>query len=328
MEPVRWGVLGIGKHFVQRVLTPLLHSSLVQVAAVASREAARARTVAERFEIPSAYGSYEELLGDPAVEAVFIALPNHLHAEWVRRAADAGKHVLCEKPLAMDAGQAQASVDHCRRQGVRLMEAFMYRFHPQWRRARELVRCGEIGRVVAVHSLFTYHNTDPANIRNILKYGGGALPDIGCYAVSMPRFLFQAEPRRVIALIDRDPAFGTDVCTSGILDFGGGRALFTVSTQAFSSQRVEVLGTAGRMTFWVPLNAFPDAPARLTVTTGVGEREPQLGVADQYGLEFEEFSRSLREDRPVPTPPEDAVANQRVLDALLASERSGRWEQL
>jgi predicted dehydrogenase len=328
MEPVRWGVLGIGKHFVQRVLTPLLHSSLVQVAAVASREAARARTVAERFEIPSAYGSYEELLGDPAVEAVFIALPNHLHAEWVRRAADAAKHVLCEKPLAMDAGQAQASVDHCRRQGVRLMEAFMYRFHPQWTRARELVRCGEIGRVVAVHSLFTYHNTDPANIRNILKYGGGALPDIGCYAVSMPRFLFQAEPRRVIALIDRDPAFGTDVRTSGILDFGGGRALFTVSTQAFSSQRVEVLGTAGRMTFWVPLNAFPDAPARLTVTTGVGEREPQLAAVDQYGLEFEEFSRSLREDRPVPTPPEDAVANQRVLDALLASERSGRWEQL
>jgi predicted dehydrogenase len=228
----------------------------------------------------------------------------------------------------MDAGQAQECVDRCRRRGVRLMEAFMYRFHPQWRRARELVRAGEIGRVVAVHCLFAYNNTDPANIRNVLKFGGGALRDIGCYAVSMPRFLFQAEPRRVVALVGRDPAFGTDVRTSAILDFAEGRALFTVSTQAWAHQRVEVLGTAGRLDFRVPLNAFPDAPVRMTVATGVGEREPQLPPTDQYGLEFEEFSRSLREDRPVPTPPEDAVANQKVLDALYASERSGGWEQV
>ena len=328
MEAVRWGVLGAGKHFIQRVLPPLTVSGLNRVVSVASREAARARRIAGQYGIPAAYGSYEELLADPSVEAVFIALPNHLHAEWVRRSADAGKHVLCEKPLAMDAGQAQESVDHCRRRGVCLMEAFMYRFHPQWRRARQLVLAGEIGRLVSVDCLFAYNNTNAQNIRNILKCGGGALRDLGCYAVSIPRLLFQAEPRRVVALIDRDPAFGTDARSTAILDFGEGRAVFTVSTQAWAFQRVGVLGTAGHLDFRVPLNAFPDAPVRMTVTTGVGEREPQLPLADQYGLEFEEFARSLREGRPVPTPPEDAVANQRVLDALFASERSGGWEQV
>jgi len=327
MKPVRWGVLGVGKHFTQRVLTPLLKSPLLEVAAIASRSVEKARSVAEGFGIPTWYGSYEELLRDHSLEAVFIALPNSLHAEWVRRAADAGKQVLCEKPLALNAAEAQACVDHCRRKKVRLMEAFMYRFHPQWSRTVELVRAGEIGQVRAVHCLFAYHNTDPANIRNIAELGGGALMDIGCYAVSMPRLLFKAEPGRVIGLIARDPAFKTDVLSSAILEFPAGRALFTASTQLFSAQRVDIYGTAGRITLWVPLNVFPDSPARLTVATGVGEREPQLPAADQYGLEFEEFSRAMREKAPVPTPPEDAVANQKVLDALFASERSGRWEK-
>jgi predicted dehydrogenase len=294
---------------------------------VASRDAAKAREAAARFGIPTACGSYEELTADPTIEAVFIPLPNHLHAEWIRKCAEAGKAVLCEKPLAMNAREAQGCLDYCRKKGVRLMEAFMYRFHPQWRRALELVRVGEIGRVRAVHTTFGFHNTDPANIRNILACGGGALMDIGCYAVSAPRLLFQAEPERVIGLLSRDPGFKTDVLSSAILDFGEGRATFTVGTQMFAQQRVEVVGTAGRLTFWLPFNAFPDVPARLTVTNGVGEREPELPAVDQYGLEFEEFSRALRENRPVPTPPEDAVANQKVLDALLVSERSGRWEQ-
>jgi len=326
MKPVRWGVLGIGKHFVQRVLPSLLDSPLVEVAAVASRDLGRARETAGRFGIPAAYGSYEDLVADQRLEAVYIALPNHLHAEWVGKCAEAGKHVLCEKPLAMDAGQAQACLEHCRKQGVRLMEAFMYRFHPQWRRTLELVRHGEIGAVRAVHTAIGYSNTNPGNIRNILDYGGGALRDIGCYAVSIPRFLFQAEPLRVVSLVSRDPAFKTDVLSSAILDFGEGRATFTVGTQVFSHQGVEVVGTAGRIAVQIPINAYPDTPLRITVTTGVGEREPVLPAADQYGLEFEAFSRALREDRPVPTPPQDAVDNMKVLDALLASERSGRWE--
>ena len=328
MKPVRWGVLGIGKHFVQRVLPPLQGSAIVEVAAVASRDLGRARETAGRFGIPAAYGSYEDLVADRSLEAVFIALPNHLHAEWIRRAADAGKQVLCEKPLAMDAGQAQACLEHCRKKGVRLMEAFMYRFHPQWRRALELVRIGEIGALRAVHTGFGYSNHDPANIRNVLDYGGGALMDIGCYAVSVARLLFQAEPARVVSLVSRDPVFKTDVLSSAILDFGQGRATFTVGTQVFSNQGVEAVGTGGRIHVQVPFNMYPDSPARLTVTTGVGEREPVMAAADQYGLEFEAFSRALREDRPVPTPPEDAVANLKVLDALLASERSGGWEKI
>ena len=327
MKPVRWGVLGIGKHFVQRVLPPLRASSLVEVAAVASRDPARARETAGRFGIPAAYGSYEDLVADRGLEAVFIALPNHLHAEWLRKCAEAGKHVLCEKPLAMDAGQAQACLEHCRLRGVRLMEAFMYRFHPQWRRVLELVRAGEIGAVRAVHTGFGYFNTQPGNIRNLLESGGGALRDIGCYAVSVARWLFQAEPRRVVSLVSRDPAFKTDALSSAILDFGEGRATFTVGTQVFSNQGVEVTGTAGRISVHLPFNAFPDVPMRLTVATGVGEREPVLPAVDQYGLEFEAFSRALREEAPVPTPPEDAVSNQRVLDALFASERSGGWER-
>jgi predicted dehydrogenase len=318
MKPVRWGVLGIGKHFVQRVLLPLQSSPLIEVAAVASRDLRRARETAGRFGIPAAYGSYEDLVADRGLEAVYIALPNHLHAEWVRKCADAGKHVLCEKPLALDAGQAQACLEHCRAKGVRLMEAFMYRFHPQWRRTLELVRVGEIGAVRAVHTCVGYSNSDPGNIRNVLDYGGGALMDIGCYAVSIARLLFQAEPRRVISLVSRDPAFKTDVLSSAILDFGQGRATFTVGTQVFSHQGVEVVGTGGRIAVEVPVNMYPDRPARITVTTGVGAREPALPAADQYGLEFEAFSRALREERPVPTPPEDAVSNQKVLDALFA----------
>jgi predicted dehydrogenase len=328
MKPVRWGVLGIGKHFIQRVYQPLRDSPLIEVAAVASRELGRAQETAARLGIPTAYGSYQELLSDRGLEAVFIALPNHLHADWIRRAADAGKHVLCEKPLAMDAGEAQACLEHCRRKGVRLMEAFMYRFHPQWRRTVELVRSGEIGAVRSVHIGFGYFNTSPENIRNILEVGGGALRDIGCYAVSAARLLFQAEPRRAVSLVNRDPAFKTDVLSSAILDFGEGRAIFTVGTQVFSHQGVEAVGTGGRISVHLPFNAFPDAPMRITVSTSVGEREPILPAADQYGLEFEAFSRALREDLPVPTPPEDAVSNQRVLDALFASERSGGWERV
>jgi predicted dehydrogenase len=327
MKPVRWGVLGVSDHFVKKVFQPLASSTLIEVAAIASRKLERARTTAERLGIAKAFGSYEELVADRSLEAVYIPLPNHLHAEWIRRAAEAGKHVLCEKPLAMNAGEAQVCVEHARSWGVLLMEAFMYRFHPQWRRVFDLVRLGELGRVLAVHTIFAYHNTNPANIRNILAAGGGALMDIGCYAVSVPRWLFQSEPQRVVALISRDPAFGTDILSSAILDFGEGRSLFTAATQLYSAQRVEVFCTGGRVSLWIPFNAPPDVRARLTVTTELGEREPELPLANQYGLEFEQFSRAVREGLPAPTPPEDAVANQRVLDALLASERSGGWER-
>jgi predicted dehydrogenase len=326
MEAVRWGVLGVANIFMKKVLPPLLKSDLLRVEAIASRSEEKARAAAASFGIPKSYGSYDELLADRDIEAVYIPLPNNIHAEWIHKAADAGKHILCEKPLALNAAEAAACVEYAAKAGVRLMEAFMYRFHPQWRRVRELVQLGEIGEVLAVHTYYAYDLKDPENIRNRLDMGGGGLMDIGCYAVSVPRFIFAREPERVMGQFIRDPDFKTDILTSAILDFGHGRSVFTVATQGFRAQTLDIYGTSGRIHIQIPFNMYPDVPPVLTVTTPVGERRPELPAADQYGLEFDAFSIALRKDLPVPTPAEDAVANQKVIDALFRSETSGRWE--
>ncbi|MBN2552746.1 MAG: Gfo/Idh/MocA family oxidoreductase [Spirochaetales bacterium] len=328
MEAVRWGVLGVANIFMKKVLPPLLGSDLVRLEAVASRSGEKARSAAQRFGIPRSYGSYEDLLEDADIEAVYIPLPNHLHGEWIRKAADAGKHILCEKPLALNAEEAKASVEYAAAAGVRLMEAFMYRFHPQWRRVAELASRGEIGEILAVQTYYAYDLKDPENIRNKADMGGGGLMDIGCYAVSVPRLLFGAEPRRAIGLFTRDANLKTDILSSAILDFGRGRSVFTVATQGFRAQQVDIYGSSGSMHVGIPFNMYPDVPPSLTVSTPIGERRPQLPAADQYGLEFEAFSEALRRDLPVPTPPQDAVANQKVLDALFRSETSGRWEPI
>jgi predicted dehydrogenase len=208
------------------------------------------------------------------------------------------------------------------------MEAFMYRFHPQWKRAREIVKAGEIGAVHAVSSLFTYMLKDPKNIRNILSAGGGGIPDIGCYAVSSARFLIGREPIRVMSLVTRDPDLGTDILSSGTLDFGTARCMFTVGTQTHPWQRVDVLGSGGALSVLLPFNAYPDAPLQLSVSTGVGTRQVYTPATDQYAEMFEAFSRAIREGGAAPTPPEDAVANMKVLDALFKSEKSGGWEKV
>jgi len=328
MKPVRWGVLSAARHFSLKIHPALKGSSTVEIAAIASRSRERAGRAAEGMSIPKAYGSYEELLADPAIEAVYIPLPNHLHAEWVKKAADAGKHVLCEKPFGMNAEETRQSIAHAQARGVLVMEAFMYRFHPQWRRVRELVAIGEIGAVRAVHALFSYSNTDPSNIRNILAAGGGAIPDIGCYAVSSARFILGREPARVMSLVARDPVFRTDILSSAILDFGDARALFTVSTQARPVQSVDVLGTSGAMRVHLPFNAYADVPEEVTVTTGIGARTIRFPVVDQYTIMFDEMSRAIRAGGPVPTDPQDAVNNMSVLDALFRSETSGAWEKV
>lgn len=326
MKPVSWGVLSVAKHFTYRVYPSLEGSGTTVVAAIASRSRDRAERAAKELSIPRAYGSYEELVADPGIEAVYIPLPNHLHAEWVRKAADAGKHVLCEKPFGMNADETRKSIEHARSRGVLVMEAFMYRFHPQWRKVRELVAIGEIGAVRAIHTLYAYSNTDAKNIRNILAAGGGAIPDIGCYAVSSARFILGREPSRVMSLVTRDPAFKTDILSSAILDFGDARALFTVATQARPLQGVEVLGTSGAIRVHVPFNAYPDVPAQVTVTTALGARTIEFPVVDQYAVMFDEVSRAIRAGGPVPTDPQDAVNNMKVLDALFRSETSKSWE--
>jgi predicted dehydrogenase len=326
MQPVVWGVLSRSAHYKRRVHPGVAKSPVMEIRAIASRSPEGAVAAAREFGIPAAYGSYEALLADPEIEAVYIPLPNHLHAAWVRKAADAGKHVLCEKPFAMDAREAEQAIRYAESKGVLVMEAFMYRFHPQWQRVLEIVRSGEIGQVHSIHAFFAFTQKDPANIRNILAVGGGAIPDIGCYAVSCARYLLGREPTRVVSLIQRDPAFGTDILSSALLDFGTARATFTVGTQSQPAQRVDAVGTAGEITLHLPFNAWTDVPLEVTVTTPVGRRTIRTAVADQYVAMFEAFSRAVRSGAPVPTPPQDAIDNMKVLDALFRSEKSGGWE--
>jgi predicted dehydrogenase len=326
MEPVRWGVLGVSAHFHQRIFIPTRDSEIVQIHGIASRSQKKAEKAAREFGIPKAYGSYEKLLRDEEIEAVFIPLPNHMHVEWVKKAADNGKHILCEKPFGMNAEEVREAIDYAENKKVMLMEAFMYRLHPQWQRVRDLAFVGEIGRVLSVNTAFAYNLTDPGNIRNILSTGGGALRDIGCYAVNCARFLLGKEPVRAFGLISRDPNFGTDILGSCILDFGDAHSEFTIGMQNHPFQRVDIYGTRGHIIVRNPFNIFPDVATRVSVITYVGKRDLYFGPVDQYMVEFDSFSRALREGKPVPTPAEDALNNQKVLDALFRCEKSGKWE--
>jgi predicted dehydrogenase len=332
MKRVVWGVLGTARIGIEHVLPAMLASPLIDLRAIASRSPAAAQSAARTFGIERAYGSYEALIADPQVEAIYNPLPNHLHVPLTLQAAAAGKHVLCEKPIALGIAQAQALRDAATH--VHIEEAFMVRHHPQWQRARELVRSGRIGRLRAVQVFFSYFNDDPANIRNQAACGGGALYDIGCYAILSGRYLIDAEPRRAIALIDRDPALATDRTTSGLLDFGEGRHLgFTVSTQCCPYQRVQVVGTARRIEVQIPFNAPQGGAMRIVVDDGAtldgcGSVTETLPVADQYRLQVEAFSRRVRGQESPGWGMDDAIAQTRVVDALWRSERSGRWEDV
>jgi predicted dehydrogenase len=336
MKPVSWGILSVSGHYTLRVHTPLSKLPEARIAAIASRGGDRAAEAASRLGIARGCASYAELIADPDIEAVYIPLPNNLHAEWAIAALQAGKHVLCEKPLAMDGAQARTMAATAKAKGLLLMEAFMYRFHPQWIRAREIVASGELGRLRAIQTMFTYNLGDPANIRNRLETGGGALYDIGCYAVSTARYLAGAslgsppEPERALYITERDAAFGTDSLGTGLLDFGqsGPRVSFHLSTRAFPVQRVEAIGERGSLAVILPFNAYPDVPLALEVSTGLGTRRIETGPADQYGLMFSAFSRAIRDRAPAPTPPEDGLANMDAIDALFRSEKSGKWERI
>lgn len=329
MKTLRWGVLSVSRHYKLRIHDEVSSSELNTVAGIASRDSARAAAEARDLGIPKSFGSYEALLEDPGIDAVYIPLPNHLHAPWIKKAAAAGKHVLCEKPFALSADEAAEAVAFARGRGVLVMEAFMYRFHPQWQAARRIIRSGEIGAPVLVQTRYAYTNKDPGNIRNNPEIGGGGFLDIGCYAVSGSRYLLGEEPRRVLSLVNRDPRLGVDALSSALLDFGTAHAQFTVSTQAFPSQKVEVVGTAGSLTLELPFNMFPDVKAELTVRTNIGTRTVRLGPAGQYRLMFDAFAEAVAAGAlpgSEPTPPEDGIANMRVLDALFRSEKSGAWE--
>lgn len=330
MKKVVWGVLSTASIGMEKVLPAMQQSAWCDIRAIASRSIDSARKAADRLGIERAYGSYEELLADPEIEAIYNPLPNHLHVPMTLAAARAGKHVLCEKPIAIDANQA-AELRELAGQ-VHIMEAFMVRFHPQWLRARELVLAGELGEVRSIQTYFSYFNRDPGNVRNQLGIGGGALYDIGCYPVATARFIFGAEPQRAIAVFDRDPEFQTDRNVSGLLDFGDGRRLdFTVSTQSAPHQRVQIVGTKKRLEIEIPFNAPPMASTRIFVNDGsaLGDASAvaeTFAPCDQYMLQGEAFSKVVRGEMPLPYGVEDAIQNMQVIDALFRSEKSGAWE--
>ena len=325
---VRWGVLSTAKIGVEKVIPAMQAGRYSRVEAIASRDLSQARQVAGRLRIPRAYGSYEELLADPEVDAVYIPLPNHLHVPWSLKALEAGKHVLCEKPIGLNAAQAEELLEASRQApGLKVMEAFMYRQHPQWQRARQLVQEGEVGELRSVVSLFAYYNVDPNNIRNRVDVGGGALMDIGCYCISVARWLFDSQPERVVGVMELDPEFQVDRLTTGILDFGSGTSAFTCATQLAYYQRVQVLGTEGRIEIEVPFNPSPEQRTRIWHQRESGVQEIVFDPVDHYTLQGDAFSLAVLEDRPVPTPLSDAVANMEAIEAVVRSARRGVWSQ-
>ena len=333
MQPVVWGVLSTAKIGLEKVIPALKKSPLVELRAIASRSTTSAQGAAKALGIPVAYGSYEAMLADPDIEVIYNPLPNHLHVPYTLQAVAVGKHVLCEKPIALSAQEAATLREAASR--AHIEEAFMVRHHPQWQRVRDWVRQGRIGEPRVVQVLFSYFNSDPGNIRNMADIGGGALYDIGCYAILSGRYVFECEPSRAVALVDRDPAMGTDRTSSALLDFGQGRQLsFTVSTQCCPYQRVQIVGTTGRIEIAIPFNAPLGERTRIFIDQGgaldgSGVVEEWLSEADQYQLEAEAFSRKVRGAAPPDTGGvEDAIAQARVIDALWASERSGRWETI
>ena len=331
-EPVRWGILGAASIGVRKVIPAMQRGARSRVVAIASRDLAKAQSAASELGIAKAYGSYEELLADPEIEAIYNPLPNHLHVPWTIRAAEAGKHVLCEKPIALSANEARQLLEAGARAGVQIGEAFMVRNHPQWLAVKELVASGRIGELRVVAGHFAYFRRDPNDVRSVPEWGGGGLMDVGCYPITMSRWLFGEEPEAVIGIVDRDPELRVDRIASGLMRFpSGGQATFTSAMQLVHYQRMQLHGTQGRIEVQIPFNAPNDRPCRILVDDGreLADRSAEpidFPVVDQYTLQGDNFSAAIRGEREVPVGVEDAVGNMAVIDAIFRSVESGRWE--
>jgi predicted dehydrogenase len=332
MRKLRWGVLGVAKIATVKVIPAMQLGGLTEIAAIASRDRAKAEAAAEELDIAKAYGSYEEMLADPEVDAIYNPLPNHMHVAWSVKAAEAGKHVLCEKPIGLSVAEARELIAARDRTGVTIGEAFMVQTHPQWEQVTSLSREGRIGSVRAMTANFGYFNANPENIRNIPQYGGGALMDIGCYPIKTSRMIFGEEPRRVAGVLVRDPQLGTDTLTSAVLEYPSGHCVFTCSTQIVPSQSVQIFGTKGRIDFEIPFNAVPGRVSRIRVDdgsdiTGANIQVVEFSPCDQYTIQGDRFSRAVIDRTQPPVPLEDSLRNMAVIEAVVRSGASGRWEE-
>ena len=329
MKQIKWGILSTAKIGVNQVIPAIQASKTGTVYAIASRDAAKAEKQAEESGIPISYGSYESLLDDDAIDAIYNPLPNHLHVPWTIKAMQAGKHVLCEKPIALDAAEAEQLIDVTDDYPqLKVMEAFMYRFHPQWERTRSLIEDGRIGDLQTIHSIFSFYNDDPEDIRNKPNMGGGGLMDIGCYCISTARFLYGTEPGTVYGEVEIDPNFGVDTKASGILTFGKKTSTFTCSTLMQNFQRVMVFGTAGMIEIEVPFNPDATKPASIHLTTDEGRTTLSIETANHYVRQADAFCHAIINNTNVPTPLHDAVANMKVIDAMFESGKNNQIIQL
>lgn len=326
---LNWGILGTAKIAMEKVIPAMAGSELQQVSAIASRSPEKAKAAAEKLGIPTAYGSYEELIADPAIEVVYIPLPNHLHAEYTLKCMEAGKHVLCEKPVALKEEEVLRMIATQKERGVKAGEAFMVRTHPQWIKARELVQSGALGRLQLIQGVFSYYNANPENIRNIPGAGGGAVWDIGCYPVTTARFVLGEEPLRVVSQIEYDADFGTDKLVNVLMEFPSAQLTFSVSTQLVPHQRMRFFGEKKELEIKIPFNAPNDRPCAIRLHAGDIHQEEgetlSFDTCDQYRLMTEAFSRAVIDDTAVAVPLEDSLANTRVLEAIFRSAREGRW---
>lgn len=326
MKKVRWGILSTAKIGIEKVIPAMQSSQYCDIVAIASRNLKRAKIAADRLGIPLAFGSYEELLESDDVDAVYIPLPNHLHVPWSIKALQAGKHVLCEKPIGLSVAEAQELLAETQKHhNLKVMEAFMYRHHPQWQRAKQLVADGEIGELRTIHSFFSYYNVDPGNIRNMAEIGGGGLMDIGCYSISLARFIFREEPQRVFGIMEYDSKFQVDRLTSGILNFSKGTSTFTCSTQLTPYQRVNIFGSKGRIEIEIPFNAPSDKQCKIWHQFEAETKEIVFDICDQYMTQGDLFSLAVLNDTEVPTPLQDALANMKTIEAIIESARHGTW---
>ena len=332
MARLRFGVLGAAKIAREKVIPPLMRSARCEVVALASRDAARAAEVAGQLGIARSYGSYEELLADPNVDAIYNPLPNHLHVPWTIKAAEAGKHVLCEKPIGLDAAECEQLIAARDRTGVLIQEAFMVRTHPQWLRTRELVQGGRVGELKAIQGFFSYNLTDPTNVRNVAEWGGGGLLDIGCYPITTSRFVTGLEPSRVAASLERDPQTGIDRLGMVMLDYGSVQCGFQYSTQLVPRQTMQFFGDRARLVVEVPFNAPNDVASRLSLYEGPGLGDVavetiEIPACDQYGVMGDAFAAAVQDGIPQPVPLENSLANMKVIDAVFRAAASGSWER-
>lgn len=330
-KKIRWGVLGAAKIAVKKVIPAMQAGNVCEIIAIASRNLEKAKQAAGNLNIPKYYGSYEELLADVEIDAIYNPLPNNLHVEWTIKAAEAGKHVLCEKPIAITAEEAGKLIETQKRTGVKIQEAFMVRAHPQWLAVRELIEENRIGKLQAITGFFSYFNNDAANIRNKIETGGGALYDIGCYCINVSRFMTGEEPRKVSALIERDTASGIDKLTSAILDFPSCHSTFTCATQLVPYQRMQFLGAKGRIEVEIPFNTPPAATTRIFVDDGSdlygrNIETIEIPAADQYTIQGDLFARAILENSEQSISLEDSVKNMQVIEAVFRAAGSGNWE--